>query len=235
MQDFVASVLASLVADYAKPSDIDPSFLPSPEETVIGRNVPKTRAVKAVKVEAATFSNRGRAQAAPIAHLPGPVSMPLPEAGTLGAEGFLKAMRAAGVRKGKMEPIAKREDEIRAIASYIGYDSSKLHGEQEVAARMQAQRDLKPVIAAKTEYKRNGSPLTTGEGYVAGLFDAKAKQVADLKGREVAAADALIAHRNDSRDTSRTPEQRAQSRLLIKLEDERLEAIRADLALLGVE
>lgn len=235
MQDVIASVLAALASNYNNEAPIDPSYLPTPEERVVGRNLPKTRGAKAQTpkvVEAATFSNSQGAQAAPVAHLPGPISMPLPEKGTLEAEGFLKAMRSAGVRKGKMEPIMKREDEIRAIASYCGYDHSLLHGAQEVAARMQAQRDLKPIVAG-AEYKRNGSPLVSGEGYVAGLFDAKARTIADLKGREVTAAEALIAHRNDYQNTERSADERAQSAVLAQLEEERLCAIQADLATLG--
>ena len=242
MSDLVASVLSALVASYEKPADpIDPSFLPTPEESVIGRNIDRATAKKLVAGETSTAAPSPTAarpengfQAAPISKLPGPKSEPMPEAGSLEAAGFLKAMRNAGLRKGKLDPSVKREDEIRAIAAYCGYNSNELHGSQEVAARMRAQRELHPIkVDPNQEWRRNGSPKVTVAGYVAGVADHVAKQVENLKAQEVVAAEQLCEHRNVLLNPHASMDDRAKATLLVKLEEERLAAIRADLSALG--
>lgn len=240
MSDLVASVLSALVASYAvQETPIDSSLLPTPEENVIGRNIDRNTAKALVSGVVATPSDTAaRAdngfQAAPITKLAPPTSMPLPEKGTLGATGFLKAMRGAGVRKGKLDPSAKRDDEVRAIAAYIGYDSRVLHGAQEVSARMAAQRELAPIKVNKDEvWHRNGTADNSVAGYVAGKVDHIARQVADLRAREVSAADSLCTHRNVFMDFTKSLDDRATAQLLIKLEEERIAQIRKDLYALG--
>ena len=243
MKDLVASVLASLTASYTAQSadPIDPSFLPTPEEHVIGRNIDRATAKALVSgvVPSTTASPTAARpengfQAAPITKVPGPKSEPLPKAGSLEAKGFLKAMRDAGVRKGKLDMSVKREDEVRAIAAYIGYNSNELHGSQEVAARMQAQRELHPITVNKDEvWHRNGTADNSVAGYVAGGFDSTARAVANLKGQEVVAAESLCVQRAIMLDNSATLDARATASLLVKLEDERLAQIRKDLAALG--
>jgi hypothetical protein len=244
MKDLVASVLASLASSYAAQDadPIDPSFLPTPEEQVIGRNIDRATAkalVSGVVPSTATPSPTAARpengfQASPISHVPGPKSEPLPKAGSLEAAGFLKAMRNAGVRKGKLDMSVKREDEQRAIAAYIGYNEAELHGPQEVSARMRAQRELNPITVNKDEvWHRNGTASNSVAGYVAGTYDATAKAVANLKAQEVIAAENLCAHRNVLMDNSKSLDERATASLLVKLEEERLTQIRKDLAALG--
>lgn len=238
--DLVASVLASLAATYEVPSQpIDDGTVSRPEETVIGRNLPDAT-VKAMRrgnqAPIVSTSDDGSV-AAPPSDQPPIVGIELPQAGTLEARGFLMAMRSAGVRKGKLDLSVKREDEIRAIAAYCGYDPRKLHGEQEAAARAKAQRELKPIVIKPGEkaWNRSGTADPTVHGYVQGAFDARQRKIDHLKGQEVVCAEALCAHRNEFMNASQPLEARAKAQLLMKLEEERLAAIRADLRALGEE
>jgi len=241
MKDLIASVLASLTASYSLPSEpIDSSLLPTPEEHVIGRNIDRATAKALVSgvVPSSPSPTAARPengfQAAPITKVAGPKSEPLPESGNLGPAGFLKAMRNAGVRKGKLDLSVKREDEKRAIAAYIGYNEAALHGAQEVVARMRAHRELNPIVVNKDEvWHRSGTADHSVAGYVAGTVDATARAVANLKGQEVVAAESLCTHRNVLMDNSATLDARATASLLVKLEEERLAQIRKDLAGLG--
>lgn len=241
MQDFVASILASLAASYEIPAQpIDDGTVSVPDQVVIARNI-------SVKQAKALINSESPATVTPIKEFDGSQPAPqndtpilgivLPETGSLEARGFLVAMRSAGVRKGKLDASVKREDEIRAIAAYCGYDSHKLHGEQEQAARAKAQRDLKPIVIAPTDkaWTRTNTVDPTISGYVQGKFDAIERQVADLKGREVTAAEALCAHRTVFMNAKLSTEERAKANLLMKLEEERIAQIRTDLRTLGEE
>jgi len=189
-------------------------------------------------------NGRAKNEAAPIHHKAQPmVGMMLPDRGSLDAKGFLLAMRDAGKRtvEGRtfVDPREKRNDEIRAIHAFyyevrqgvhvcIGYDPKRDFGSQEQASRMLAQRDLRgaPKLSAHT------APSRTLGGYVAGMPDMKARKLADLQGREVAAVDAMLAHQRDADDTNRSPAERELSAGLAEVERERCSAIRADIAAL---
>jgi hypothetical protein len=241
MQDFTALVLASLAASYEAPVvPVDDGTVSVPDQTVIARNISVKQAKALINstsaVPASPVKEDDGSQAAPANDTP-ILGLVLPEAGMLQARGFLMAMRSAGVRKGKLDASVKREDEIRAIAAYCGYDTSKLHGEQEQAARAKAQRDLKPIVIAPTDkaWTRTNTVDPTITGYVQGKFDAIDRRIADLRGREVTAAEALCAHRIVFMNVKLTTEERAKASLLMKLEEERIAQIRADLHALGEE
>jgi hypothetical protein len=114
--------------------------------------------------------------------LPPPVSDPLPQAGTLTPQAFIVAMRRA----------KSREEQIKAIAGYVGYDSRQLFGAQETMARMQANRAIsghKLVIRTPTE---THNAYRSVQGYCHGLPDHDAKRLADLKAREVETVESMV-------------------------------------------
>jgi hypothetical protein len=172
-------------------------------------------------------------QAAPIHGKSTTPGITMPERNTLDAKGFLQAMRDAGKRpndKGIMvvHPSEVRNDQIKAIHAYCGYDNRENFGAQDQAARAKAQRELrgpqKVVEVAK--------PSLSAGGYVAGMPDHKARKLADLQGREVAAVDAMLAHQKDADNPHRSPADRELSAGLAEVERERLTQIRADIAAL---
>lgn len=129
----------------------------------------------------------------------------LPIAGTVDASTFMQMMRTAGQRrndKGRLftDQSFVRNDQIKAIAAYIGYDNSKNFGPQEQAARAKANRELsgRPIQGQTIEEKRAVSRSL--HGFVAGVPDMQAKTLADLRGRETFLTDSMIeAHKAGNR------------------------------------
>jgi hypothetical protein len=127
------------------------------------------------------------------------IGMPvLPKAGMLDARGFMLAIRKAGRRlnaDGKLytNESEVRNDMIRAIAGYVGYDLGANYGPQELVAKTKAHRELsgKPVTGMTLAEKREASRSMVG--FVAGMPDAIAKQVGDLRGRETKLAEDMLA------------------------------------------
>ena len=203
-------------------------------------SVKVTMAPKASKVKLA------KNEAAPIREKSATPGMVMPDRGTLGARDFLLAMRNAGTRvtpEGKryIDQREVRNDQIKAIHSfmyqetpagkvYIGYDPKGSFGSQDTAARALAQRELRG--PSKTTTSEHTAPSRTFGGYVAGMPDHKARTLANLQGREVAAVDAMLAHEKDAHDMSRSEYERTLSAGLADAERERLTHIRADIAAL---
>jgi hypothetical protein len=158
----------------------------------------------------------------------------------LTAPAFLKAMRLAGQRvnqDGKVftDPSKVREDSIAAIHAYCGYDSKRLFGEQDAAARTKAQREMgvgKP-LKGMTKFEQHRANRTLA-GWVRGLPNDMAKMVQGLLGRETLAASEMVRHQKDSEDMSRPEEARKLSAGMAAFEEERLSSIRADLIKIGV-
>lgn len=122
----------------------------------------------------------------------------LPKAGMLDARGFMLAVRKAGRRvngdgKPYTDPSQVRNDMIRAIAGYVGYDVAGDYGSQELVAKSKAHRELsgKPITGMTIAERREASRNMTG--HVAGLPDMIAKQVGDLRGREVKLCEDMLA------------------------------------------
>src|SRR5580698_1440531 len=152
-------------------------------ETVIGfSNGPKPRkasgkASPPAKVEDTSFASDHNSNP-----LPPPISDPLPQAGTLTPQAFIVAMRRA----------KSREEQIKAIAGYVGYDSRQLFGAQETMARMQANRAIsghKLVIRTPAE---THNAYRSVQGYCHGMPDHDAKRLADLKAREVETVESMV-------------------------------------------
>lgn len=200
----------------------------------------KLRAVKAEREASAEQSNpmvRVQRQGTDLpptflSHEPDKANNIMPRPGTYTAPMFLVVMRQARTR----------DDQIRAIAGFTGYDVAGDFGAQCLAAKMKAERTMRP-FAALPAPVHTAAP--TARGYVAGACDPAAKRTADLQGRERLSAEAiatldLIINSPDKV----TPEHiamlverfgfeetlvRSQALVLRGVEEKRLEQIRADL------
>lgn len=146
--------------------------LPAKQEATSGRSAAHVET--AVEASQASDNNRNPA--------PPPVSDPLPQAGTLTPQAFIVAMRRA----------KSREEQIKTIAGYVGYDSRQLFGAQETMARMQANRAIsghKLVIRTPAE---THNAYRSVQGYCHGMPDHDAKRLADLKAREVETVESMV-------------------------------------------
>ena len=189
--------------------------------------------------------------------------MSLPDKGTLDAAGFTAAMVNAGKRtvhmvcevdaKGKksyhvlpaatdtshtvtrVEHDKVRDDQIKAIAAYIGYDNRRNFGEQEVAARMMAQRAMlnRPDCGPDREVQRKAD--LSAKGFVAGLPNAVGSKLEDLQARELVAVEEMLRHTKESEDVSRSASDRELSQALALVEEERLTSIRGFIASMTFE
>lgn len=186
---------------------------------------------------------------------PGVPGLSLPAKGTLTATQFMLAIRDAGKRvfyvsqvtdptTGKVsyhtgtvnvegsrpslrvEACHTRNDTILAIAGYCGYDPMVNFGAQEIAARAKANHEIAgnkrlggPTVAEARSAARSLAGLTNA---AQGAPDTKAVRIANLRAQQVLATEAMIAYVN------------AGSEAGALVERARLDAIAADLALLGV-
>jgi hypothetical protein len=123
--------------------------------------------------------------------------------------------------------IVKRDDEMRLIASYVGWQVGGLHGVQLEAARRTARLELSPVTAKEYTHGVRSSV----SGYIAGMPDSVQKKVADLLMREQIASKMVVDHEKAiaaSNDYKRTLHIG-----LLAVEHERIKAIRKELSELG--
>ena len=206
--------LANIIA-LVTSAHIDPSTAPEvnvdPEvtETVIGRNLPKPVRGKKQAVESG-------AVAAPIQAKPAVFGVAMPERNTLDAKSFLLACRDAGKRSfekvnevtGEVHTVVKvdsskvREDLIKAIHAYCGYDTSRDFGSQDTAARAKANREAsKRVVVAGPTREEQRAASRSMAGYVKGMPLPAQKLLANLRAREQSAAEAMI--------DAKTPEEKA--------------------------
>lgn len=185
---------------------------------------------------------------------PGVPGLSLPAKGTLTATQFMLAIRDAGKRvfyvsqvtdptTGKVsyhtgtvnvegsrpslrvEACHTRNDTILAIAGYCGYDPMVNFGAQEIAARAKANHEIAgnkrlggPTVAEARSAARSLAGLTNA---AQGAPDTKAVRIANLKAQAVVYTDALIAHMHAGNEAGALAE------------TARIEAIHADIALLG--
>jgi len=212
-------VLALLAASYGRK---DPEAVVS---RIVTRNAPKAAkasklaAVKAAKVEADEVESKESGSNDP---RPPMVIIELPAVGTLDARAFLIAMRRA----------TTRDEQIKAIAGYCGYDRHSDHGSQDLSSRMKAQRELRGIKAAPLPIH---SAAPSGKGYVHGMPDAMATKVQDLLGRERLSAEALADNERTAADAEVDTATRHYHAQLALVETARLVQIRADLASMGVK
>lgn len=226
-QDLVNVAIANMLASYSASAAEN-------VETVVVRNAPKaeksSKGTKAAPIASEKVDGSSNVKS----NLPGPKSEPLPKGGTIDANTFIKSLSSCGKRpNANGVPVfqgetVKREDEMRLIASYIGWDSRQLHGAQLENARRTAQQTLKPIKGG--EFKRGSN--NTLAGYISGLPDHQQKLVQDLLAREQVAAEALAAA-TASHANMLPGDKRDMMALEMQKETERLSHIRKDLAKLG--
>lgn len=223
----LGSLLATLAATY--------DVAPAPTTTVV---------VKSSKPRAKS-SNDG-SQKAPSDNKAAPLSMVMPDKGSLDTEGFILAMRSAGKRRtaeGKpfFDAREVRNDQIQAIHAFyyevrqgakvlVGYDNRESFASQELRAMTLAKSalSLRPIGQQVAPYSRNAT--SSLKGYVAGMPDDKKRRLADLRGREVAAVEAREDFVRKSRDTALSSEERKQAAAFAAIEHRRIDAIRKDIA-----
>lgn len=197
---------------------------PGPQDGT-SKAAPKVKLVKApIHQQSETFNMAG--------------GMALPPKNTLGAHGFMAAVRAAGKRvnaEGKpfFDPSLVREDTIRAIASYVGWNPSQNYGAQETAARMKASREIQGTPITLVTPAETRAAFRSIQGFVAGMPNALQARAQQLQGEEVKCIDALLQHRKDAMDPHQAVEKRMLSQGLMELEEERLKAIRSEMRELG--
>jgi len=200
-----SSALSFLLASYTRSA---------PDE--MGASAPK--AVKSPTRKVVAHVVNDGAQAAPRDS-----SKPIPKIGdifipgTLNAKGFLVASLRA-------DTLEKRQ---AAIGAYIGYNHAKPFGEQDSAARAQAQRELAPVAAGSAPFTRG--TMATVNGYVKGAADHASKHLANLKARELLAVETMLLHEESSR-SAKTDMAKTLYAGLAQAERERLSEIRRDIA-----
>lgn len=172
-----------------------------------------------------------------------PSNMPL--VGSMNATEFLLAMRKVGMRSvettneqtGEVyqrpihDPSFVREDSIRNIAAFVGYDAAGDFGAQDVAARAEAQRQIRGGVKPAQYHRQGGASVAASvTGYIAGSPDFAAKQKSDLEGRERLAADAMANHLRNAADPKFVREPgMPEPEVLAAIEEERLRVIRKDL------
>jgi hypothetical protein len=165
----------------------------------------------------------------------------LPQPGSLSGEQFLLAIRDAGKRSieatneatGEVyqrpifDPTFEREDTIRAIAGYTGYDPFGNFGAQDLAARTKAELERRPV--SPKEYKRcQVAPSIAG--YVAGMPNETKKKIDNLIARERLAVDTRLQFEKVANDKSKPIADRQIAKTLAEVETERLSKIREELS-----
>jgi hypothetical protein len=159
----------------------------------------------------------------PIQKQPKRSSMQLPQVGSLDARSFIITLRKAN----------DRNEQIKAIHAFVGYDMAGDFGTQEAAARTKAQRELsgRPIQGMTRSESRAAARSMTG--FVAGLPDDNKRTLANLRAREVAAVEAMLQHEKDAANVERGEAERILSAGLAEVERERLTQIRADIAAMG--
>ena len=156
------AVLALLVASYGKPATSE-----SAAPKAAAPRAPK--ASKSAKIKASAVEPSAE-NAAPIAPKAPVAILPLPPKGTYSAREFFVVLRRA----------SNRDQEIQAIAGYVGYDRYADFGTQLMAAKMAASRETHPVKAA---LRPAHSAVPTAAGFVSGMPDGTARKVSDLLAR----------------------------------------------------
>ena len=197
----LANLIALVSSVNADPTTTPDFEEPAPTQVTVVRNAPtKERKVKASKSAAPIHNpNAGKSMT------PG---ITLPERNTLDAQGFLIAMRDAGKRRtaeGKpfVDQREVRNDQVKAIHAYCGYDNRRDFGSQDLEARAKAQRELRgaPKVVETT------APSRSVAGYVAGMPQPSQRILLNLQARERAAAEAMI--------EAKTDEERATQRAIL--------------------
>lgn len=205
-----------------------------------GYNVPEAKVDQAAVVQATIQAVKAKVETAQPVKAKPALTFPVQAKGTLTALDFIRAMHDAGMRRteaGKpyFNPQEQRNDQIKAIAAFIGYDPADHFGSQELRARMQAWREINPEPVIDRSVTLVAKP-------VPGMPDFIGKNRANLEARERLAVEAIVEHENASREyhegskdcehCGESCKGREYHETFAMLERERLSQIQADLDLL---
>jgi len=176
---------------------------------------------------------RSRATKAPSASetvLPSNGRNPEVKVERIDAKEYLLAVKNAGKRltpqgTTMVLPLEVRNDHIKAIAAFIGYDYSRPFGSQELEARSKAARDLRttPMPVIQEKVLRHSV-----EGYVKGMPDRLMKRLADFQARERLAVANIEAFEKQAKEAT-SEGARELALTLARAERDRLASIRADI------
>lgn len=197
--------------------------------------------VRNAEPKASKSSSKVRAkgeQAAPIHDGPKVFGVTMPDRNSLDARGFLDACRTAGRRLNDKgipftDPKEIRNDLIKAIHAYCGYDMHGNFGSQEQEARAKAQREIRGYKVSGPTREELRSAARSAAGFVAGLPDHKVRALANLRAREVAAVEAMLDHEKAAHDSKRPTADRLLSQGLADVERDRIASIRRDIEAMG--
>jgi hypothetical protein len=153
---------------------------------------------------------------------------------------FMSEMLSAGRRvsdtgKRFTDEREVRNDQIKALAGFVGYETQESFATQEQAARAIAQRIIsgrKATGPTRAEQRAAISEaLDSGRAIVTttGLCDHDAKRLANLQANEVALVDSICDYEKIADDQGKTISERAHAKGMASLERERLEHVRKDL------
>jgi hypothetical protein len=207
--DDTATLIARLTASYGRPVAVAPAANVKPQS--------KLAAIKAAQAAMSDKVEDG-SQAAPVIRQL-ITTAPLPTAGTLSAKDYIIASRRA----------TSRDDRIKAIAGYMGFDSRGDFASQELQATMKAQQELRGTVRPLARPVHSGSVSVAG--FIAGMPDHAAKNKANLEARERAAIDAGL-ETAKAADYATSEADRVMYAGMAQVERERLTQIQADLAAL---
>jgi hypothetical protein len=137
------------------------------------------------------------------------LSEPLPEKGTISARQYLKACVNAGVKVVKVNELdeksntfvtkiverthknLKREEEIRAIAAYIGYNVELSHGANLMLADDTAEKEVQDSIRPGRRAVFSGHSSMSLAGFIMGMPNDRQKKLDNLMARRRLSVDAL--------------------------------------------
>ena len=140
---------------------------------------------------------------------------------------FLLALKDAGKRniEGKIvfQQNLKREDEIKAIDNYIGFDRNKDFGQQEMVARMAAMQEIKPV---KGEAFKRCSVSNTIKGYIQGSNNPILKKKSHIEACINICLEKQAILLKEIQDKNLSDEDKAFKEALLKVEEERVENLK---------
>jgi hypothetical protein len=210
------AVIAVLVNSYSQAS---PETAQSPRMVQVKRT--RTDCPAAKKALVSKQNSPTVREMSAVSNTPAPTVLPLPTKGSIDAATYFRMMRNA----------KQLNDRIQAIAAFIGYDPTLSYSCQEVAANLKARQTSHPVKPFAVPVH---SVQATVKGYVAGANDATEKHLRNLQAREVMAGNAKADHIKSYHSAYNRADYTSAATFLalVKVEEERLDNIRAEIAAL---
>ena len=204
-------------------------------EVTITHNLPKRETHSSSKKQSASLGEKAQVVKARTGEAI--FGMFLPEPGTLDAKSFMMAIRNAGKRPNAAgvrvyNALFVREDTIKAISGFCGYDTRGSFAEQDHAARTKAQHELGTLKFGGQTRAEERSAFKSVSGYVAGVCDQNSKRVAELQAKERSLAESIIDNEKLSSDESLSQADRDIHSGLAMLDRDRLIQVRQDLSMM---